>query len=89
MAALVLIDQHVRAGSQFLIATHSPILLALPGTRILQVDDDAHFGEWTMMNVELSRQCEVFSRPPNVRFDTYLSRNSPTSTFSGRPDGLL
>ena len=40
MAALVLIDQHVRAGSQFLIATHSPILLALPGTRILQVDDD-------------------------------------------------
>lgn len=40
MAALVLIDQHVRAGSQFLVATHSPILLALPGTTILQVDDD-------------------------------------------------
>jgi predicted ATPase len=40
MAALVLIDQHVRAGSQFLVATHSPILLALPGTTIMQVDDD-------------------------------------------------
>jgi predicted ATPase len=32
--------EQVRAGSQFLVATHSPILLALPGTTILQVDDD-------------------------------------------------
>ncbi|GAA2861698.1 hypothetical protein GCM10010472_18760 [Pseudonocardia halophobica] len=27
-------------GSQFLIATHSPILLALPGARILEIGDD-------------------------------------------------
>lgn len=38
--ALRRIDELVRAGSQFLIATHSPILLAAPGARILQIADD-------------------------------------------------
>ncbi|GAA1864721.1 AAA family ATPase [Pseudonocardia ailaonensis] len=39
LAALARIDELTRAGSQFLIATHSPILLALPGARILEIDD--------------------------------------------------
>ncbi|MGQ0576945.1 MAG: AAA family ATPase [Pseudonocardia sp.] len=39
LAAVALIDELVRAGSQFVTATHSPILLAVPGTRILQIDD--------------------------------------------------
>ena len=26
-------------GSQFIVATHSPILLSVPGARILQIDD--------------------------------------------------
>ncbi|SFB60116.1 Predicted ATPase [Amycolatopsis marina] len=30
----------VAQGSQFVIATHSPVLLAAPGARILQIDDD-------------------------------------------------
>lgn len=30
----------VEQGSQFVVATHSPILLAVPGARILQVDPD-------------------------------------------------
>jgi predicted ATPase len=38
--ALGRIDELVRAGSQFLIATHSPILLATPGARILEIGDD-------------------------------------------------
>jgi predicted ATPase len=38
MAALRIIDGLVRAGSQFVIATHSPILLACPGARILVCD---------------------------------------------------
>lgn len=38
--ALQRIDELVRAGSQFLIATHSPILLAAPGARILEIADD-------------------------------------------------
>lgn len=38
MAALRAIHQLVQASSQFVIATHSPILLAYPGARIIQFD---------------------------------------------------
>ncbi|GAA4555124.1 AAA family ATPase [Planotetraspora kaengkrachanensis] len=40
MAVLARIADLVRQGSQFVIATHSPILLALPGATILQLDGD-------------------------------------------------
>ncbi|MEN9865507.1 MAG: hypothetical protein RL748_1097 [Pseudomonadota bacterium] len=40
MAALVAIDQLVRQGSQFIIATHSPILLSYPRAQILQFDGE-------------------------------------------------
>jgi predicted ATPase len=43
MAALALIDQYTKTGSQFIIATHSPILLALPGATIVQIEDDGSF----------------------------------------------
>jgi predicted ATPase len=43
LAALALIDRYVRAGSQFIMATHSPILLALPGATIVQIEDDGSF----------------------------------------------
>lgn len=39
MALLAEIDQAVQRGAQFLIATHSPILLGTPGAQILQFDD--------------------------------------------------
>jgi predicted ATPase len=38
LAALSAIDQLVKLGSQFIIATHSPILLAYPNARILLFD---------------------------------------------------
>lgn len=38
MAALATIHRLVEAGSQFIIATHSPILLAYPRSRIIQFD---------------------------------------------------
>jgi predicted ATPase len=38
MAALRAIHQLVQASSQFVIATHSPILLAYPNARIVQFD---------------------------------------------------
>jgi predicted ATPase len=38
-AALSVIDQRVRRGAQFIIATHSPILLAYPNAKILCLDD--------------------------------------------------
>jgi predicted ATPase len=39
LAALSAIDQLVRDGCQFIIATHSPILLSYPNARILLFDD--------------------------------------------------
>jgi predicted ATPase len=41
LALLVRIHDLVRAGSQFIIATHSPFLLAFPGATILSLDGDA------------------------------------------------
>ena len=40
LALLAIIDRAARAGAQFIIATHSPILLACPGARIYELDDD-------------------------------------------------
>lgn len=40
LAAIAALHATVRLGSQCVVATHSPVLLALPGARILQIDDD-------------------------------------------------
>jgi predicted ATPase len=40
MTLLLELHRCVQAGAQFIIATHSPILLGLPGAQILQLDDD-------------------------------------------------
>ena len=40
MAALAAIHRLVEENSQLIIATHSPILLAYPNTKILQFSDD-------------------------------------------------
>ncbi|ODU05344.1 MAG: ABC transporter ATP-binding protein [Pseudonocardia sp. SCN 72-86] len=40
MAALARIHELARQGSQFIVATHSPILLAVPRARILEIGDD-------------------------------------------------
>ncbi len=39
LALIMLIEEYVAKGSQFVIATHSPVLLALPGASILQAQD--------------------------------------------------
>ncbi|WP_445149483.1 AAA family ATPase [Baekduia sp. Peel2402] len=40
LALLSIIARATQAGAQFIIATHSPILLACPGARIYELDDD-------------------------------------------------
>ena len=40
LAALAAIDQLVKRGAQFIIATHSPILLAYPNAKIMLFDQD-------------------------------------------------
>jgi predicted ATPase len=42
LAALRRIRQLARAASQFIIATHSPILLAFPGARVYWLDEDGY-----------------------------------------------
>lgn len=42
MAALARVHQLAVEGAQFIIATHSPILLAVPGATILEIDQDGH-----------------------------------------------
>ena len=39
LALMIMIEEMVAKGSQFIIATHSPILLALPGAAILLAED--------------------------------------------------
>ena len=40
LTLLMEIDRCVKEGSQFIIVTHSPILLGFPGAEILSFDDD-------------------------------------------------
>ncbi len=40
LALLAIVARAAKAGAQFIIATHSPILLACPGGRIFELDDD-------------------------------------------------
>ncbi|MGH3469299.1 MAG: hypothetical protein ACRDQF_16375 [Thermocrispum sp.] len=40
LALVARIAKLVEQGSQFVVATHSPILLAVPGALILQIDGD-------------------------------------------------
>jgi len=39
LALLAVVVRAVEAGAQFVIATHSPILLACPGARIYELDE--------------------------------------------------
>ena len=40
LALLAIVARAARSGAQFVIATHSPILLACPGARIYELDED-------------------------------------------------
>ena len=44
LAMLTRIVDLARSGSQFIVATHSPILLAVPRARILQIEADGTIG---------------------------------------------
>jgi predicted ATPase len=51
MAALARIHQLAQTGAQFIVATHSPILLAVPDARILEIGDD---GRWHAVDYDES-----------------------------------
>ena len=47
LTLLATLDELVRAGSQVLCATHSPVLASLPGATIVELDDTGmHAASW-------------------------------------------
>ncbi len=63
LALMMLIEEFVAKGSQFVIATHSPILLALPGATILQAQNGALVpAEWN--GLEHVRVTRAFLNDP-------------------------
>ena len=65
LAALSAIDQLVKRGSQFIIATHSPILLAYPNAKIL-VFDQAGISEVAYEDTEHYAITAIFSTITNA-----------------------
>ena len=71
MALLAQIDELARGGAQFIIATHSPILLAIPGATIFELTDDGiRVAEWRDCGAVADMR-EFFGAPEEtVRFLT-------------------
>jgi predicted ATPase len=74
LALLVLIHDGVKSGSQFVIATHSPILLALPGAQILRLDE-TELSEVNYQELNGVRLMREFLNDPE-RYLTNLLRSS-------------
>ena len=67
LALILMIQDMVAKGSQFVIATHSPILLALPGAAILQAEDGRLSAvEWN--DLEHVRVTRAFLNDPAAMF---------------------
>ena len=71
LALLARMHELVRQGSQFVLATHAPILMACPGADVWQFDDDGitrttaqHTDHWQILRSFLTR--------PNLTLDELL-----------------
>ena len=64
LALLAIVVRAAEAGSQFVIATHSPILLATPGARIYEFDDGG-FAERPYDDVDTVRMMRAFLDAPD------------------------
>lgn len=63
LAVLAAIDRAAKGGAQFIIATHSPILLAIPGARIYELDEDG-FRECDYDDLDVVRLTRGFLADP-------------------------
>ena len=67
LALLGMLDDLVKAGSQFVIATHSPVLLALPGASIYEfVEDGVERRRWE--DLDVVQQVRAFLEAPDRYF---------------------
>ncbi|GAA5108194.1 hypothetical protein [Haloechinothrix salitolerans] len=65
LAMLTRITDLVEQGSQFVVATHSPILLAVPGARILQIEPDGTIAQVTYDEAEPVSLTRAFLTEPD------------------------
>ena len=63
LALLAVIVRAAQAGAQFIIATHSPILLAIPGAKIYELDEDG-FAEVAYDDLDAVRLMRGFLDAP-------------------------
>jgi predicted ATPase len=64
LALLAVVVRAARAGAQFVIATHSPVLLACPGARVYELDGDG-LGECAYDDLEAVRLTRSFLEAPD------------------------
>lgn len=67
LALLYMIKEAIDEGAQFIIATHSPILLAYPDAKIYQIDD-MHFRQTNYQDLESIQSLKHFLNEPNHFF---------------------
>jgi predicted ATPase len=67
LALLAVVDRAAREGAQFVIATHSPVLLAAPGAQIFEFDEDG-INRVAYDDLQVVRQMRGFLEAP----DRYL-----------------
>ncbi|WNB86774.1 AAA family ATPase [Cellulomonas sp. ATA003] len=65
LALVDLLDRLAKAGAQVLCATHSPLLTALPGATILELDDDG-LRRTTWEDLELVAHWRTYLRDPRA-----------------------
>ncbi len=73
LSLMLEIDSLVNRGSQFIIATHSPILLAFPNARIYKIDDGVDTVKYT--ETEHYRVTKHFLDNPKAFSDKLFSEN--------------
>ncbi|MDO4538013.1 MAG: AAA family ATPase [Coriobacteriales bacterium] len=68
LALMLEIDRCVKAGSQFIIATHSPILMAMPGAEIVSFDGTIHAcaleetQSWQLTSLFINHRAQVLDK---------------------------
>ena len=76
LALLAIVVRASRAGAQFVIATHSPILLACPGARVYELDERG-IGECAYDDVEAVRLTRGFLEAPDRFIHAALENVEP------------
>lgn len=73
MTLMVLINELIRDNSQFIIATHSPILMAFPNAQVVELTDDAINSGVAYKQTEHYRLTKQFIDNPEKMLDLLLN----------------